>query len=109
MEEIDIEAKRNSGIVNFENRFNLPLINVLWALVGGERFKHDDIKLNRLVAIVRAFVSNIQASRLALPMPAFLLKWPVFCKMFIGAPMDIFQAVQGFIRASYSLLKKLIL
>lgn len=102
MREMKAQADSTAdGVVNFKSLFNVPLINIMWALFAGERFQHDDVKLNRLVSTIDAFLRNVQVSRLVIPVPSLLLRWPGFLKFFLGAQMTAFQAVQDFVRASH--------
>ena len=100
MDEIRTEAETSNGIVKFNDRFNMPLMNILWAIVAGERFKHDDDKLNRLLYIVNLFVRSGNAFiRSAIPLPNFLLRlFPFIKKKFIGTKYDLYPPIQDFIR-----------
>jgi len=44
--------EENGRPVSTQNRFNAAIINAFWTIVAGERFKHDDPKLAKLVNCV---------------------------------------------------------
>ena len=84
---IEQSAKSQAeGIVDFENLFNMSMINILWAMVGGERFNHHDIRLKQLLGIV-------------------LRTFPKLREL-LGLRNDIFLPLQDFIRVTYILLQK---
>ena len=99
IEEIRISADSNpDNVVDFKSMFNIALINILWAIVGGERFNHNDAQLKRLLHIVELFFSNGQIVRANIPVPQFILRNVPFMRKFVGLRNDTFEPLQDFIR-----------
>lgn len=102
IQEIRAQAQSSNGLVNFSGMFNLSLLNILWALIGGERFKHDDAKLKRLVDAVKLFFRAGNQTRGGIPVPKFLIKHVPLLRKVIGLRTELFNPVQEFIRVSGS-------
>jgi methyl farnesoate epoxidase / farnesoate epoxidase len=89
------------GSVDFKGMFNLSLINILWALVGGERFRRDDRRLARLLDIVDNFVRSADFTRANIPLPDFCLRYfPSLTRKLLGLRNDLFTPLQDFIRVN---------
>ena len=87
------------GSVNFQGMFNLSLINILWALIGGERFRRDDQRLAHLLDIVNNFVRSADFTRANIPLPDFCLRYfPSMTRKILGLRNDLFTPLQHFIR-----------
>lgn len=98
MDEIRLQSGRNQP-VDFKGMFNLSLINILWALIGGERFKRDDVRLARLLDIVDSFIHSANFTRANIPFPAIFLRlFPSTTRNFLGLRNDLFTPLQDFIR-----------
>jgi cytochrome P450 len=77
-EEMDEKVKENKGIVPIANAFGVPVINILWAVVAGKRFSHDDDKLKELLRrINESFRTQSHANNLINEYP-FLRHLPYF-------------------------------
>ena len=99
IEEIRVEAEASGGVVDFCERFNLSLLNVLWAVVSGERYKHDDAKLKKLITAVNMIIRRGNPLRAAIPVPKILLAIFPSLTGFLGIPpADLFAPLQDFIR-----------
>lgn len=101
----DIRSKSSNHpnrLVNFKAMFNLSLINILWALVGGERFKRGDARLTHLIDIVEKFIRSGDFTRANISVPKFMLRlFPTFTRRFLGLRNDLFTPLQEFIRVSH--------
>lgn len=87
------------GSVDLKGLFNLSLINILWALVGGERFRRDDTRLAHLLDIVDNFVRSADFTRANIPLPDFCLRYfPSLTRKLLGLRNDLFTPLQDFIR-----------
>ena len=53
--------------------FNGSMVNILWAFVAGERFRHDDPKLKELVNSVGYFF-KFNPSIFAFPIPKLVIR-----------------------------------
>lgn len=107
VEAIRIGAKLNAdAIVDFENLFSMSMINILWAMVGGERFSHQDTRLKQLLGIVELFFRSGNLVRSNIPMPGFMLR--VFPKLreYLGIRNDVFEPLQDFIRVKILSLRQ---
>lgn len=49
MEEFRKQTKTTGGILKFRNTFSLSVLNVLWCMVAGIRYEHDDPRLLKLL------------------------------------------------------------
>lgn len=108
IDEIDSKANTDTGnVVDFRNMFNLSLINVMWAVVGGERFRRTDVRLQRLLDMVDGYSRNFRPITATLPIPAWLLRClPASTRRSIGLANDMLSPLQDFIRVSYKQLNK---
>jgi len=93
-------ASNPAGIVDFKGVFSVSIINVLWAIIGGERFQRNDAKFIHLLNTIEEFFRSGNVARANIPIPEFLLKrFPVLYKV-IGARGDLFVTLQNFIKES---------
>ena len=91
-------ASNPAGIVDFKGVFSVSIINVLWAIIGGERFQRNDAKFIHLLNTIEEFFRSGNVARANIPIPEFLLKrFPVLYKV-IGARGDLFVTLQNFIK-----------
>lgn len=100
MSDIRVEMQRSDGIVDFKGFFNMSLLNVLWALIGGERFKRNDAKLKKLLDAVDLFFRTGNAVGGDLIIPQFLMRWFPVLKKFSSVQIELFEPIQQFIGAS---------
>lgn len=101
LEEIRACQLVQHGSVDFKGMFNLSLINILWALIGGERFKRDDQRLSHLLDIVDNFVHSADFTRANIPLPDFCLSYfPSLTRKLLGLRNDLFTPLQDFIRVN---------
>lgn len=99
IEETRMIANSNPDhVVDFKAMFNLTLMNILWAIIGGERFKHNDPQLKHLLSIVEMFFRSGEVVRANLPVPGFVLRNFPFVRKFVGLRNDMFEPLQDFIR-----------
>lgn len=87
-----------SGIVNFkEGFFNVSVLNVFWAIIGGERFSRDDPGLIKLLDSAELFFRGFNVLRAAIPVPKFLLKNVPFVASYFGTSSEAIEPLQEFI------------
>ncbi len=97
MEDMQKSASVN-GIINFkEGFFNVSVLNVFWAIVGGEKFQRDDPELIKLLNSVELFFRGVNVLRAAVPVPTFLLKNVPFVASYFGTSREAIQPLQEFI------------
>ena len=75
-------------IVDYRRKFNIPVINLLWAIVGGERFRQDDETLKKLLHTLETIFRTGNVVRVAIPIPAFLLRKFPKLRDFVGFRSD---------------------
>jgi hypothetical protein len=46
------EYASTGAVLSMHHLFNLSVLNVLWSMVAGIRFSHDDIRLRRMIQLV---------------------------------------------------------
>ncbi len=104
-EEIRAKSMSNpNGSVNFKSMFNLSLVNILWALIGGERFKRDDARLGFLLDLVENFIRSGDFTRANIPVPKLLFRaFPKLMRRFLGLRNDLFTPLQDFVRVTFVL------
>lgn len=87
------------GVVHFQSgSFNRNVLNILWALTGGERFKGDDARLTSLLGMVELFNRSFKPQTASIAVPAFLLRlFPSLWKT-MGIRNDIFGPLHKFMR-----------
>ena len=94
-------ATNSERIVDFKGAFSVSIINVLWAIVGGERFQRGDAKLLFLLHTIEEFFRSGSFATSSLPMPEFLLKkFPSLFKL-VGIRGDLFVTLQNFIKVKF--------
>ncbi len=86
------------GVVDFKGIFNVSVVNILWAIVGGRRYQRDDPNFNQLLANVDALLKTGNPALLMLPVPSFLIRWFPSLKKVFGLDSDKFKLVQVFIK-----------
>ncbi|KAK4014855.1 hypothetical protein OUZ56_027365 [Daphnia magna] len=97
----DIENKSQSDperIVDLKGIFQVSVINILWALVAGERFQRHDSKFQDLLRANELFFRTGKIFRGSMPVPAFLLKRFRFIREFIGVKAELIEPIQKFIK-----------
>lgn len=53
IQELIERFKETAGIpINTMNQFNIAVVNALWTIISGERFSHDDTKLNDIIKLI---------------------------------------------------------
>ena len=99
-QEIMAKSMSNTnGSVNFQAMFNSSLVNILWALIAGERFKRDDGRLGFLLDLVENFIRSGDFTRANIPVPGFLFRvFPKLMRKFLGLRNDLFTPLQDFVR-----------
>lgn len=97
----DIHAQADSnpsGLVDFESRFQIPAINILWVLVAGKRFQRNDAQLARLIKSLENMFrgSNILVGTAFIP--SFLSRlFPALQKPF-GVRKSMWEDIEHFIQ-----------
>ena len=82
--------------------FNGSMVNILWAFVAGERFRHDDPKLKELVNAAKFFLDfNPSVFGYPIPTPILRLFSNVFAKIFWNQ-MKQLQSVENFVQVGVS-------
>ena len=99
LEDLRTSALSNSqGVVDFKGVFSVSIINVLWSIIGGERFERTDAKFIRLLDTIELFFRSGNVATANLPIPEFLFKkFPVLYKV-LGTRGDLFVGLQDFIK-----------
>lgn len=98
LSDIDSVSKSDpDNVVDFRLIFSVSVINILWAIIGGKRYKRDDEAFKELLVSVEKFLRSGNAVRSSLPVPAFVLRnFPTLVEK-IGINATLFDPVQKFI------------
>ena len=91
-------ASNSERIVDLKGAFSVSIINVLWAIVGGERFQRNDAKFIRLLDTIEIFFRSGDIGRANLPIPDIVVKWFPSVYKLIGARGDLFVTLHHFIQ-----------
>ena len=101
IEEIKFQAKSNpDNIVDFKGIFVVSVVNILWAIVGGERFRRDDERFKRLLEDIDLFFRAGNPVRANIPISAFLLRRFPTLRRYFGVDAVMFEPLQHFIKVS---------
>ena len=95
-------ASNPAGIVDFKGVFSVSITNVLWAIIGGERFQRNDAKLIYLLETMETFFRGGNIITAEVPVPAIFVKlFPVVMKV-LGIRSNLFASLQNFIKVNDS-------
>lgn len=101
IDEIRNQGKSNEDyIVDFKGIFVVSVVNILWAIVGGERFQRSDAKFKRLLEDIDLFFRVGNPVRANVPVPVFLLQMFPRLRSYFGVESDMFEPLQTFIKVS---------
>ena len=101
IDEIKNQANSNpDNVVDFKGIFVVSVVNILWAIVGGERFRRDDARFKRLLEDIDLFFRVGNPVRANVPIPAFLLRLFPGLRSYFGVQSDMFEPLQKFIKVS---------
>jgi hypothetical protein len=101
IDEIRKQGQSNEDyIVDFKGIFVVSVVNILWAIVGGERFKRDDVRFKRLLEDIDLFFRVGNPVRANFPVPVFLLRLFPGLRSYFGVQTDMFEPLQKFIKVS---------
>ena len=91
-------------VVNYKGIFSISLINVLWGIVGGERYLRDDQYLKRLLRLLDTNFRSGNAIRATIPVPIIVFK--VFPKLrdYFGTRNDLFKEIVEYIQVKIELI-----
>lgn len=94
----EVANPSSGGVINFKGLFNLPMLNVLWALIGGERYSHDDARLKTLLGAADLLFRNDDSIQNETPIPPFLLRWIPMLRDYVLVRSEARKQIQDFIR-----------
>ena len=86
------------GLVDFTRLFNISVINLLWAIVAGKRFQHDDIQLKRLQRGVEELFRGGNPIGASVPVPAIIFRIFPSLKKYFRIVTDIWTEMKDFIK-----------
>lgn len=101
----DIEETSKSdpmNTVDFTNIFQSSVINILWALVAGQRYQRGDPKLRELLDTTDRFFRGGNVLRSSIPVPIFLLRRFPSLRKFVGFHLECIEAIVKFVEVSQS-------
>lgn len=98
--DIRTESDSNGGrVVNMKGKLNISVVNILWAIVAGQRFRHDDAKFQHLLRSIEQFFRSGNTFRALISLPLFLYKLFPFLRNVTGQRGDLIaQRVTTFIQ-----------
>lgn len=107
IDEMKNQANSNTeSVVDFKGIFVVSVVNILWAIVGGERFQRDDARFKRLLDDIDLFFRVGNPVRANVPIPAFLLKLFPSLRSYFGVQTDMFEPLQSFIKVSVTIVNQ---
>ena len=101
IEEIKESSRSDpNGRVEFKSMFSVPVINILWAILAGQRLERDTVAFKRLVLDINEVNRTANIGLILAPVPAFLVRqFPIIAK-WLGMPIDLFKRLQSFIQVN---------
>jgi methyl farnesoate epoxidase / farnesoate epoxidase len=87
-------------IVNYKGIFSVSVINVLWAIVGGERYRRDDPNPKKLLEAIETIFRAGNVVRSVIPIPALLLRMFPKLRNFLGTRNDLFKELNNYFEVS---------
>ena len=91
-------------IVNYKGIFSISLINVLWAIVGGERYRRDDHCLKRLLRLLDTIFRSGNAVGASIPIPLIVFKMFPKLREYFGGRHDLFKEIIEYIQVRIKLI-----
>ena len=92
------EEHFTDGVVHFkEGIFNVSVMNVLWAIMGGERFRRDDGRFLHLMNAVELFFRSGNVLWSSIPVPWFFVRNVPMIASFLGTSTEAVLPLQQFI------------
>ncbi len=97
MAEIRQLAERDSsGVVDFQGFFNVPILNLLWAIVAGHRFRRDDAEFKKLLNYLEGFMRAGNILRGNVSVPKFVYRVFPALRDYLGDRSDLMQPLVRF-------------
>lgn len=94
-------AKSNPDhIVDFKSLFVVSVINILWAILGGQRFRRDDERFIQLLINVEEFLRGGNALLASFPIPFFIVRLFPSLPGLLGINTQLFVPLQKFIKVT---------
>ncbi|XP_032796985.2 methyl farnesoate epoxidase [Daphnia magna] len=87
-------------IVDLKGIFQVSVINILWAIIAGERFQRNDPKFQELLRANEMMFRAGNPVRGNIPIPAFVLKHFRFAREFIGIKSELIKPFQKFVQVT---------
>jgi methyl farnesoate epoxidase/farnesoate epoxidase len=85
-------------VVDFRLIFTVSVINILWAIVGGKRYRRDDPEFKKILDNIDQFVRAGNAVAGNLPVPAFLIRFFPSLPRRLGLNTHLFIPIQKLIQ-----------
>ena len=91
-------------VVEFRGTFTVSVVNILWAIIAGQRFQRDDAALKKLLENVDLFLKSGNIARTSLPVPEFLVRHVPIIPALLGVDTRLFQPLQQLIQVIFIIL-----
>ena len=89
--------------VDYKGIFNVSVINILWAIAGGQRFRRDDQDFKQILRTLDVIFRSGDQIRSIVPVPRFLLRmFPVLRQIF-GTRNDLIEQLKTFFEVTLDL------
>lgn len=98
LEDLRASAKATNGVVDFKGTFGVSVVNVLWAIMGGERYKRDDARFRQLLLDVELSFRTGNPLLATIPFPEVLFKkYPAVTRL-LDISNDTILPLQRFVQ-----------
>ena len=87
-------------IVNYKGIFSVSVLNVLWAMVVGERYRRNDPNPKKLLEAIETISRAGNVVRSVIPIPALLLRMFPKLRNFLGTRNDLFKELNNYFEVS---------
>jgi methyl farnesoate epoxidase / farnesoate epoxidase len=103
--EISAAAEADPGrVVNYKGIFDISLINVLWSIVGGERYRRGDQYLKRLLRLIETIFRSGNAVGACTPIPLIVFKMFPKLRKYFGTRNDLVKEIIEYFEVKTGLL-----
>lgn len=102
LEDLKASAKRaTNGVVDFKGTFGVSVVNVLWAIMGGERYRRDDARFRQLLLDVELSFRTANPLLAIVPFPEVLFKkYPAVTRL-LDISNDTILPLQKFVQVLF--------
>ena len=100
------DGSADNLVVNMKGVFTAPVVNILWTIIAGERFRPRDVDFERLLGIIETIFQAPFSVGAVISVPEFLLRLFPFLKQYFSVRHELFEPLVQFIRVLTNFLSR---